>query len=128
MRASGQLELRSGLPELAGFTRIVNCTGPQSVAAPGWNALVDRLLGDGLARPDPLRLGFDLDRHGALVDATGTASHRVYAIGAARRGTRWEAAAIPEIRRHASDLAAHLLGPAAASELDDSEPAAARQA
>ena len=128
MRASGQLVVRSGLPELAGFTRIVNCTGPQSVAAPGWNALVDRLLADGQARPDPLRLGFDLDREGALVDATGTASPRVYAIGAARRGTRWEAAAIPEIRRHASDLAAHLLGPAAASDLGDTELAAAQEA
>jgi uncharacterized NAD(P)/FAD-binding protein YdhS len=128
MRASGQLVVRSGLPDVAEFTRVVNCTGPQSVAATGWNALVDRLIADGQARPDPLRLGFDLDRHGALVDATGTASRRVYAIGAARRGTRWEAAAIPEIRRHASDLAAHLLGPAAASEPDDSGLAAAREA
>jgi len=128
MRASGQLDVRSGVPELAGFTRIVNCTGPQSVAAPGWNALVDRLLADGQARPDPLRLGFDLDREGALVDATGAASARVYAIGASRRGTRWEAAAIPEIRRHASDLAARLLGPAAASDLADTELAAAQEA
>jgi uncharacterized NAD(P)/FAD-binding protein YdhS len=128
LRASGQLVVRPGLPEVAGFTRIVNCTGPQSVAATGWNALVDRLLADGQARPDPLRLGFDLDRHGALVDATGTASRRVYAIGAARRGTRWEAAAIPETRRHASDLAAHLLGPAAASEPGDSGFAKAREA
>jgi len=62
------------------------------------------------------------------VDATGTASPRVYAIGAARRGTRWEAAAIPEIRRHASDLAAHVLGPAAATELDDNGLTEARQA
>jgi len=128
LRACGRLDVRAGLPELAGFTRIVNCTGPQSVAAPGWNALVDRLLADGQARPDPLRLGFDLDRHGALVDATGTASPRVYAIGAARRGIRWEAAAIPEIRRHATDLAAHLLGPAAATELDDNGLTEARQA
>src|SRR5262245_48456336 len=82
MRAYGQLVVRSGLPDIAGFTRVVNCTGPQSVAATGWNALVDRLIADGQARPDPLRLGFDLDRHGALVDATGTASQRVYAIGA----------------------------------------------
>lgn len=116
MRASGQLVVRSGLPEVAGFTRVVNCTGPQSVSATGWNALVDRLIADGMARPDPLRLGFDLDRHGGLVAATGVASDRLYAIGAARRGTRWEAAAIPEIRRHASDLAAHLLGRAAATE------------
>ena len=63
-----------------------------------------------------------------IANRTGTASTRVYAMGAARRGTRWEAAAIPEIRRHASDLATHLLGPAAASDLDDSEPAAAQEA
>lgn len=61
-------------------------------------------------------LDFDLDRHGGLVDAAGVASDRIYAIGAARRGTRWEAAAIPEIRRHAWDLAAQLLGRAAATE------------
>jgi uncharacterized NAD(P)/FAD-binding protein YdhS len=128
MRACGQLEVRSELPELAGFTRVVNCTGPQFVAATGWNALVDRLIADGQARPDPLRLGFDLDRHGALVDATGTVSRRVYAIGASRRGTRCEASAIPEIRRHAADLAAHLLDPAAASEPDNSGLVRAREA
>jgi uncharacterized NAD(P)/FAD-binding protein YdhS len=110
LRASGQLVVRAGLPVLSGFTRVVNCTGPQAVSANGWNALVDRLLADGMARPDPLRLGFDLDRHGALVDAGGSASSRVYAIGAARRGARWEAAAIPEIRRHAAALTDRLLG------------------
>lgn len=120
LRTSGQLAVRSGLPELAEFTRIVNCTGPQSAAAPGWNALVDRLLADGMARPDPLGLGFDLDRDGALVDANGDPSGRVYAIGAARRGARWEAAAIPEIRRHAAALTDQLLGtmPAAEESVD----------
>jgi uncharacterized NAD(P)/FAD-binding protein YdhS len=110
LRASGHLVIRAGLPELSGFTRVVNCTGPQSVSETGWNALVDQLLADGMARPDPLRLGFDLDRHGALIDANGAVSSRVYAIGAARRGARWEAAAIPEIRRHAATLTDLLLG------------------
>jgi uncharacterized NAD(P)/FAD-binding protein YdhS len=112
LRASGRLVVRAGQPELADFTRIVNCTGPQAVSAVGWSALVDRLLADGTARPDPLGLGFDLDRRGALVGATGVASDRVYAVGAARRGVRWEAAAVPEIRQHATALAENLLGPA----------------
>jgi uncharacterized NAD(P)/FAD-binding protein YdhS len=110
LRTSGQLTIQTDPPELAEFTRVVNCTGPQSVAATGWNALVDQLLADGMARPDPLDLGFDLDRDGALVDSTGKASRRVYAIGAARRGARWEAAAIPAIRTHAAALTDLLLG------------------
>jgi uncharacterized NAD(P)/FAD-binding protein YdhS len=110
LRTSGQLTIQTDPPELSEFTRVVNCTGPQSVAATGWNALVDRLLADGMARPDPLGLGFDLDRDGALVDSTGNASRRVYAIGAARRGARWEAAAIPAIRTYAAALTYLLLG------------------
>jgi uncharacterized NAD(P)/FAD-binding protein YdhS len=115
LRESGRLVVRAGLPELSGFTRVVNCTGPQAVSETGWNALVDQLLADGMARPDPLRLGFDLDRHGALIGANDAVSPRVYAIGAARRGARWEAAAIPEIRRHAAALTERLLGGEVAS-------------
>jgi uncharacterized NAD(P)/FAD-binding protein YdhS len=118
LRESGRLVVQAGLPELSGFTRVVNCTGPQAVSETGWNALVDRLLADGVARPDPLRLGFDLDRDGALVDANGAVSSRVYAIGAARRGARWEATAIPEIRRHAAALSDRLLGAVAEPEAE----------
>jgi uncharacterized NAD(P)/FAD-binding protein YdhS len=110
LRQTRRLEVRSGSPDLSVWTRIINCTGPQSTATPGWSPLVDGLLRDGAACSDPLGLGFLLDGAGALIDATGRASDRLYVLGAGRRGARWEAAAVPEIRDHAAQLAERLTG------------------
>ena len=80
------------------FTHVINCTGPQPVASPGWSLLVDRLLDRGTARPNELGLGMDTDHHAALIGETGGIQQRTYAIGFARRGTAWECTAVPEIR------------------------------
>ena len=44
----------------------------------------------------------------ALIDATGSPSYRLYAIGPVRKGNLWETIAVPELRTHASQLAEHL--------------------
>lgn len=88
------------------FDLVVNCTGAGPFCAPGWNPVVDDLLAAGSARPDPLRLGLDADRLGRLVGADGRASDRLFAVGAALRGSRWEVSAIPDLRRQAATLAA----------------------
>ena len=69
-----------------------------------------RLLRDATARSLPLGLGFLLNGAGALVDTSGRASEQLYVLGAGRRGARWEAAAVPEIRDHATQLAPQLTG------------------
>jgi uncharacterized NAD(P)/FAD-binding protein YdhS len=62
------------------------------------------LLGQGLVRPDPLRLGLDVAEDGAVIDAQGTPSNVIYAVGPARKGRLWETTAVPEIRRQIAAL------------------------
>ncbi len=80
---------------------IVNCTGPRSAAA---SPLGRRLLADGVARPDPLSLGFDVDRQGRLVSRAGRASDRLLVLGPPRLGRWFETTAVPEIREQARAL------------------------
>ncbi len=105
-----------GVPDVSSFTRVVNCTGPQPVSTPGWSALVDGMLAEGLARPDSVGLGLDIDPHGRVVRGDGSASSWLYAVGFARRGTLYETTAIPELREQAGALAMRLLGDAAGVE------------
>jgi uncharacterized NAD(P)/FAD-binding protein YdhS len=88
------------------YDAVVDCTGPRPFAVPGWNPLVDALLATGSARPDPLGIGLDIDLQGRLRAADGGLSERLLVVGPARRGTQWESTAIPEIRRHATEVAA----------------------
>jgi uncharacterized NAD(P)/FAD-binding protein YdhS len=88
--------------------RVLNCTGPASLLLQPPDSLVGGLLSSGLARADPLRLGLET-RAGALVDAQGRASERLFAIGGVRRPELWESTAIPEIRAQAQALAQQLL-------------------
>jgi uncharacterized NAD(P)/FAD-binding protein YdhS len=92
----------------AAYDLVVNCTGPAPVSSTGWNPLVDSLAVRGMLWPGPFGLGIDVDRDGALVDADGVAARALYAVGAARRGSEWEVAAVPDIRRQAQRLAAVL--------------------
>jgi uncharacterized NAD(P)/FAD-binding protein YdhS len=105
--------LRIARPEevdLSTFSRVVNCSGPAPVCTPGWSAVVDRLFARGLLRPNDLGLGLDVDEGGVVLDSAGRPTPGLYAMGAARRGVAWEVAAIPDLRRQASALAARLAG------------------
>jgi uncharacterized NAD(P)/FAD-binding protein YdhS len=103
---SGTLQIaRVGEVDVSGFSRVVNCSGPAPVCTPGWNAVIDRLAARGLLRANELGLGLDVDDRGRVVDVSGRATPGLFAMGAARRGTAWEVAAIPDIRRQAAALA-----------------------
>jgi uncharacterized NAD(P)/FAD-binding protein YdhS len=88
--------------------RVINCTGPETDCRRIEDPLIKNLLAHGLARPDPLFLGLDVDPNGALIDSSGKPSPALYVIGPARKGSLWETIAVPELRAQASDLAAHL--------------------
>ena len=110
LQQSGRLRIaRVGEVELAGFDRIINCTGPAPVPTRGWNPLVDALLERGSIRPHRLGLGLDLDPDGRVVDKTGRPHPAVYAVGAARKGIEWEVGAVPDLRDQAAHLAARLV-------------------
>ncbi|HEX9824252.1 MAG TPA: FAD/NAD(P)-binding protein [Actinomycetota bacterium] len=97
-------EARSGGVVRLPASWIVNCTGPDPDPERSSEPLVVSLLRRGLARRDPLGLGFDCTPEGALVDAWGVASELLLAIGPPRLGSLWETTAVPEIREQAGRL------------------------
>jgi len=90
--------------------RVINCSGPEHDVAKRSNPLLAGLLARDVMAAHPLRIGARVARDGALIDATGTASTRLYAIGPVRYGTLIETTAIPEIRRQVRELRDVLLG------------------
>jgi uncharacterized NAD(P)/FAD-binding protein YdhS len=90
--------------------RIVNCTGPEGDIANVGEPLLDALLGAGLIRQDPFRVGIDVDEACRVIGADGVASGMLSAIGPVTRGTFWESVAVPDIRVQAAAVTERLCG------------------
>ncbi len=103
-----RVESGGSCTELAGGW-VVNCTGPASEIKATSDPLLRQLLDAGLARPGPLRLGLDADRHGAVKDASGRPASDIFTLGPPLRGRWYETTAIPEIRDQAAALAGLLV-------------------
>ncbi len=88
---------------------VINCTGPQSNYHRIGHPLLENLRTQALLCPDALALGLDTEENGALRDIYGKVSPLLYTLGPARKATRWESTAVPEIRVQAQDLAAELV-------------------
>jgi uncharacterized NAD(P)/FAD-binding protein YdhS len=102
-------ERRTQAQQLLRVDRVINCTGPEADCRRINDPLIKSLLAQGLARPDQLSLGLDVDSTGALIDFSGSPSNFLYAIGPIRKGSLWESTAVPELRTQASQLAEHLV-------------------
>ncbi len=89
--------------------RVINCTGSETDCRRIDDSLITSLFVQGLARPDHLFLGLDVDKEGALVDYQGRPSPSLFTIGPTRKGQLWETTAVPEIRQRAKQLAEHLV-------------------
>lgn len=100
---------RDGKTEEIQVGRVINCTGPEADWRRIDNALLSSLFAQGLARPDALFLGLDVDPDGAVIGQDGAASESLFAIGPVRKGCLWETTAVPELRQQASDLSNHIL-------------------
>jgi uncharacterized NAD(P)/FAD-binding protein YdhS len=85
--------------------RIVVCTGAGPDVRRSANPLLQALLADGGACPDPLALGLRSTDDGTLLDSEGHADGRIFTLGALRRGELWETTAVQEIRAQAENLA-----------------------
>jgi uncharacterized NAD(P)/FAD-binding protein YdhS len=125
LREAGQLELLAGRVRQDGdevaialrgggevrrsFAAAVNCTGPEGLIARVEDPLVRQLLASGLARPDPLGAGLDVDEGSHLVGADGSPSPRLFAVGPVTRGAFWEIVAVPDIRNQVRDVARAIL-------------------
>jgi uncharacterized NAD(P)/FAD-binding protein YdhS len=98
---------RDSLSLSAGW--FVDATGPAADITSTPDPLIRSLLDSGLARPDPLRLGIDADRDGAVLDAGGQPSRDFFTLGPTLRGVRYETTAIAEIKDQAAALAGRLI-------------------
>ena len=99
----------AGAQRLA-VARIYDCTGIVRDLASGSLTVLRSLIERGLARPDPLGLGLDVAQDCAVIDATGAASDRIFALGPLTRGALFEIEAVPDIRVQAALLAERLTG------------------
>jgi uncharacterized NAD(P)/FAD-binding protein YdhS len=89
-------------------SRVINCTGSETDCRRLDDSLVVSLLAQGLARPDPLFLGLEVDANGRLLSYKGVPSHSLFAIGPPRKGVLWETTTVADIRQQAVE-AAHTL-------------------
>jgi uncharacterized NAD(P)/FAD-binding protein YdhS len=85
--------------------RVLNCTGPEGDYRRVGSLLLTDLMEKKLARPDALWLGLDVADDGAVLDANGSPSDSLYALGPLRKGTLWESTAVPELRVQVAELA-----------------------
>lgn len=90
------------------FRRAINCTGPQSDLLASEEPLLRKLVDEGRIRPDPLRIGIDVDSESRVIAADGSAGDRLFAIGPMTRGASWEIVAVPDIRKQVWSLARHM--------------------
>ena len=87
---------------------IIGATGSPDGPQRSRDPLILDLLQTGAARPDPLGISLDVTDAGALIDAAGRASERIFAIGPPSRAAFWEMIAIPDIRDQCAGLARRL--------------------
>ena len=97
-----------GRPEVVRATVVFECRGRSADVTRTENPVLQAMLADGIARPDPLKLGLDVTEQFAVIGQDGTASPRLYGLGPVTAGVLWEVVAVPDIRLQAEQLAATL--------------------
>ena len=89
---------------------VVNCTGHNGEIRLADDPLMEALLRRRLVRPDPCRLGLDVDARSRPLDVDGVPSPELYAVGPLTRGAFWEITSVPDIRIQAAETAADVRG------------------
>ena len=89
--------------------RTIVSTGPGLDFRKSAPPIIRELVDYNLAQVDPLRLGLLVSDDYALVQANGTRSSSLFALGPSIKGSLWETTALPEIRTQARDLATSLV-------------------
>ena len=87
---------------------LINSTGIQYDWRRVDRPLPRQLLARGLIQPGPLALGIAADAGGAVLDARGQRSSRLFAIGPPLRGLWWESTAVTDVAIQAKALAMRL--------------------
>jgi uncharacterized NAD(P)/FAD-binding protein YdhS len=82
------------------FALAVNCTGPLGSIAATRDPLLQGLFEAGLAKPDALDLGLEVDERSRV-----QGGERIWALGPLTKGKWWEITAVPDIRGQVSAVA-----------------------
>ena len=93
-----------GAPERlrTGASLVINCAGPNGDPMKSADPLLSSLASRGLVRPDPCRLGLDVDADARLIGASGEPNPTLFAVGPITRGSLWEITSVPDIRVQAA--------------------------
>jgi len=94
--------------ELLRARRAINCTGPSRCLHSGFPSLLTALCDRGLARPDPIGLGFLAGEKGRLIGTEASHGQRIFTLGPVLKGQLWESTAVRELRQQAADVARHV--------------------
>lgn len=86
---------------------VIACVGPS--ADPLHDPLLASAIGDGVLVRHPLGLGVAVDDTGRALAPDGHVHPQVWTVGSLRRGAEWESTAVPELRRHAAEVATALV-------------------
>lgn len=95
-------------PRVESGAALINSTGIQYDWRRVDRALPRKLLTRGLIQPGPLALGIAADPGGAVLNAQGEVSDRLFAMGPPLRGMWWESTAVTDVALQAKALAARL--------------------
>ena len=88
---------------------IVNCTGVGRTAAMAKDPLLGAMLREGIVSADPSGLGLRVGHDYTAIDSGGDRVPNLYVAGPPVRGSRFEATAVPELRRIAEQVTIELL-------------------
>lgn len=91
--------------EHAAFDAIVIATGPAHGTLFETNPLLGQIGEAGLARPDPLGLGIDVDLSGHAIGRDGVAAATLFVAGPLARGTFGELMGAADLARYARNIA-----------------------
>jgi uncharacterized NAD(P)/FAD-binding protein YdhS len=91
--------------ERAAFDAIVIATGPAHGSVFATNPLLAQVGDAGLARPDPLGLGIDVDLGGHAIGRDGAVTETLFVAGPLARGTFGELMGAPDLARYARNIA-----------------------
>jgi uncharacterized NAD(P)/FAD-binding protein YdhS len=89
---------------------VVNCAGLLGDLDRAREPLLKQLLARGHIRPDPCRLGAEVDPGSRLIGVGGAPEPGLYAVGPLTRGAFWEITSVPDIRTQAGEAAQAILG------------------
>lgn len=87
------------------FSKVINCTGPESNYRKVRFPIIRDLMERGKVMNDELGLGIRCDAEGRIINEKGTTEAGLWCIGPMRKAALWETTALREIREQAAQLA-----------------------